>query len=208
LYYQIMLRPNALVAVVVIAAAACTAARSTRRVPTPTLAQTIDAQIAEHEAVPWMLKRPLTWADFKGQPPASSPAAAQTAYSLFYGARCTGPKFEYRVVAAVRPKDSWVRMPLLRTPALNASALRHEQTHFDLTEIHARRMRRYYVELIAPCRTQSGELEDRADQFTRDEKAAQAAYDAETDHGRTAAQQSRWDKQVSDQLLALSKWAK
>ena len=47
-----------------------------------------------------------------------------------------------------------------------------------------------------------------AERFTRDEKTAQDQYDSETDNGRSAAQQTRWEKQVSDQMLALSRWAK
>lgn len=203
-----MLRLGVSVAAAAVAVTACTATRAPRAPAGPTLAQSIDAQIASHSAIPWALRRPLTWADFKGTPPSSGPAAAETAYTIFYGARCTGAKFEFRVVAAVRPKDSWVRMALLKAPADNARALRHEQTHFDLTEIHARRMRRYFGELIAPCKINTNELEEMAERFTRDEKTAQDQYDSETDNGRSAAQQSRWEKQVSDQMLALSRWGK
>jgi hypothetical protein len=47
-----------------------------------------------------------------------------------------------------------------------------------------------------------------AERIGRDEKAAQAQYDSETDHGRNANQQARWDKDVDGQLVALSKYVR
>lgn len=195
----------ALTAIAILAACATTARPRTVE---PTLTETINAQLTKAQAFPWTVRRPLVWADFKGRPPDGGPAAAETAYTLFYGARCTGSKFEFRVMAAFRPEDSWVRPAVLKNPADNTRALRHEQTHFDLTEVHARRMRRYFAELMAPCRVSSGELEAMAERLVRDEKAAQDQYDAETDHGRTATQQARWNKEVADQLLTLSRFAR
>lgn len=174
-----------------------------------TITQTIDAQMASDGEVPWAQRRPLTWADFKGRPPAEASAvAAETAYTLVHGARCTGSAFEFRVVAAFRPNDSWVRPAMLRTAADSARALRHEQTHFDLTEVHARRLRRYFTELMAPCRISSSDLSAMASRIGRDEKAAQAQYDTETENGRVLAQQTRWDRDVAAQLLALAKYAR
>ena len=175
----------------------------------PTLAETIDAQIAKDQGMPWTARRLLTWADFKGKPRVETgPVAAETAYALIHGATCKGSTFEFRVVAAFRPGDSWVRPTMLRTPADSARALKHEQTHFDLTEVHARRMRRYYSELMAPCRISTGDLAGAAERIGRDEKAAQAQYDDETGNGRTPAQQARWEKDVASQLVALAKYVK
>ena len=97
---------------------------------------------------------------------------------------------------------------MLRSAADSARALRHEQTHFDIAEVHARRLRRYYAELMAPCRIASGDLAAAASRIGRDEKAAQVQYDAETDHGRIAAQQTRWDRDIAGQLTALTKYAR
>jgi len=197
------------VAIAVTITVACAATRSGREPAGPTLTETIEAQIAKDDAMPWVQRRPLTWADFQGRPPAAAGSvAAETAYTLIQGARCTGSTFEFRVVAAFRPKDSWVRPTMLRTSADSAHALRHEQTHFDLTEVHARRLRRYFSELMAPCRIATGDLEGSAARIGRDEKAAQAQYDAETDHGRAVTQQTRWERDVAAQLQTLAKFAR
>jgi hypothetical protein len=175
----------------------------------PTLAQTIDAQIAREDAIVWTPRRLLTWSDFKGEPPDNAGVVvARTNYTIIDGMQCVGRKFEYRVVAAFRPRDSWVRTAALRTPADSARALRHEQTHFDLSEVHARRLRRYFAELMAPCNMSSGDLASAANTMERVEKAAQLRYDEETDNGRNPAQQARWDKEVDSQLAALAKFAR
>ena len=190
-------------------ASACSTTGAGHSPVEPTVAETIEAQIAKDEAMPWTARRPLTWADFKGKPRVETgPVAAETAYTLIHGAACKGSTFDFRVVAAFRPGESWVRPTMLQTPADSARALKHEQTHFDLTEVHARRMRRYYSELMAPCRISTSDLAGAAERIGRDEKAAQAQYDAETANGRTAAQQARWDKDVASQLVALAKYVK
>ena len=199
-----------LAAIVVVVCAACvpSTVSSPKAPPAETLTQSIDAQLAKQEAFPWSLKRPLAWADFKGEPPRGGAASAETAYTLLYGARCTGQTFEFRVIAAFRPKESWVRPAILKRPPDSARALKHEQTHFDLAEVHARRMRRHFAELIAPCRVSTDDLSDIAERMVREESAAQEKYDAETDHSRVPAEQARWDKEVTAQLSALVKWAR
>jgi hypothetical protein len=191
--------------------AACVGATQGGKTPELTLTQTIDMQLARDGAIPWAARRPLVWADFKGKPPSADEegvVAAETAYTLIHGTRCNRSTFEFKVLAAFRPGESWVRHDLLKTAAQSARALRHEQTHFDLTEVHARRLRRNFAELLAPCRSSTGDLAAMAARIGRDEQAAQAQYDAETDNGRNNAQQARWDKEVAAQLTALAKFSK
>ena len=200
--------PLAMIAALPVVACLAPAVSNPKAVPEQTLAQNIDAQLARQDAFPWSLKRPLTWADFKGSPPRDGSAAAETAYTLLYGSQCRGQTFEFRVVAAFRPKSSWVRESILKRPADSARALKHEQTHFDLAEVHARRMRRHFAELMAPCRVSTDDLSEIAERMVKEENAAQEKYDAETDHSRRPAEQARWDKDVASQLSALMKWAR
>lgn len=198
--------PRLVVALAAFVTAGCLASMPTRTAAGPSLTESINNRVKELGAFPWGLKRPLVWADFTGDPPRESPAAAETGYSLLHGVRCTGSVFEYRVVAAFRPDHSWVRPEILKRPTDSARALRHEQTHFDLTELHARRLRRYFMELVAPCKSSQGDLSQVAERYVHDEANAQAQYDRETDHGRKPTEQSRWDKDVDSQLFSTSKF--
>ncbi|HXT69481.1 MAG TPA: DUF922 domain-containing protein [Vicinamibacterales bacterium] len=198
--------PRIFIVVAALIVSGCLASLPTSAPAGPSLTESINARVKELDAFAWTPRRPLTWKDFRGQPPRESPAAAETAYSLLHGVRCVGSAFEFRVLAAFRPEQSWVRPDILQRPADSARALRHEQTHFDLTEVHARRLRRYFTELVAPCRGSNGDLSDAATRYVRDEANAQAQYDKETDNGRRAAEQARWDKEVDGQLFSTSKF--
>jgi hypothetical protein len=170
------------------------------------LRESLLAQMAAHEAMPWSMARPLAWSDFRGAPVLTGQEGARTAYGLFYAVRCVKREFEYRVVAAFLPKDSWVKPAVVVDPAESRRTLGHEQTHFDLAEIYARRMRETFSLLPNPCGRPEAELDSLAERFVRAEDAMQRTYDAETRHGLSAADQTRWDEQVARDLAALRKY--
>lgn len=160
----------------------------------------VDQQLAANEALPWSASRRLIWDDFRGSAPGTGAEGALTAYSLFYGIRCTGQHFQFRVVAAFLPHGSWVKPLVLADPQKRASTLQHEQTHFDLAEVYARRMRRRFAQFYNPCGTSRDSLDEIAARYVKDEAAAQARYDDETRHGLTAARQRQWDEDVRKML--------
>ena len=112
-------------------------------------------------------------------------------------------------MAAVQPRQSWVRPAILANPALNSrTLLQHAQTHFDLSEVYARRMRRYFSELREPCLKTEPELEAQSDRFVREEATAQRRYDEETSHGRIAQRQTAWDADVARQVVSLDRYVR
>lgn len=196
-------------ALLALAVAGCVPVSSTRGPAPSTFLAALDRDLSRLEAVPWSASRRLTWDDFRGVPLASDPErAAETAYSLFHALGCRGKTFEFRVVAAVLPRQSWVRPSILANAVQNSRTLRHEQTHFDLSEVHARRMRRYFSELRDPCLKSEPELEAQGDRFIREEAAAQRRYDDETSHGRSAPRQAAWDADVARQVVALDRYVR
>src|SRR6187402_158496 len=95
-------RPIAVVAGMLVVAGCATAA-GRKGAKEPTLAETIDAQVAREDAIVWTPRRLLTWADFKAQPPDDAGVvAARTNYTFIHGMQCAGKKFEYKVVAGFR----------------------------------------------------------------------------------------------------------
>ncbi|HET9384109.1 MAG TPA: hypothetical protein VFO67_03100, partial [Gemmatimonadales bacterium] len=60
-------------------------------------------------AFPWSAARRLRWGDFRAQPPGRGEESAKTAYALYYAWRCRGAVFDFRVIAAFRPRQSWVQ---------------------------------------------------------------------------------------------------
>ena len=199
---RIVWRPRDVVILTALAAAIACAPKA--GVSPMSLNDTLQQRIDGATAIVWSEERKLTWDDFLGTPPpAPGEEGARTAYSLFYGARCSGKRFEFRVVAAVLPRQSWVVPTVLGDPALSLRSLRHEQTHFDLSEVHARRMRRYFSELAAPCARSEVELNTLAQRLARDESAAQQRYDDETNYGRNPSRQTDWNAEAARQISAL-----
>lgn len=158
--------------------------------------------LAEDHAFPWSAARSLTWSDFQGRPPTEGPEGAKTSYTLYSVWKCRGQAFEFRVIAAFRPRESWVKAVVLDDNVQRRTVLGHEQTHFDLAELHARRMRRAFGDLAGPCRKTDGELGALADRVGQEEKEEQRRYDAETNHGLLAARQAAWSLQTRRRLGA------
>ncbi len=156
--------------------------------------------LAEDHAFAWSARRPLTWDDFQGSPPSKGPEGAKTSYTLYSVWKCRGAAFEFRVAAGFRPRQSWVKSIVLNDSLQRRNVLRHEQTHFDLAEVHARRMRRAFGDLARPCEMTDAELSAVAQRVAKEETAEQRRYDAETNHGLVADHQAAWTRDVNLRL--------
>lgn len=158
------------------------------------------------EAIPWSATRPLTMADFIGRPSPSDRLAALTSADIKAGAACRDFVFTGTVQATFDPNTSWFRQPKTATAAL----LRHEQMHFDLTEVYARLLRKKLIAFEA--KVDCNKLQPAFDNLTKGVYAEwgreQDRYDRETNHGLNVVQQANWDKQTQVKLTELQAFAK
>ena len=188
---------------------ACTARTGIEPVPiAPPLDTEIAQQMAAQDAMAWTAARRLAWSDFRGRPPSGGTEGAQTAYSLYYGLRCTRDLFQFHVLAGFLPRDSWVKPTVVANPDESRRTLDHEQTHFDLSEVYARRMRKHFADLFRPCDQPLESWRTVAQKYLRDEASAQDRYDEETRHGLIAARQRTWGADVAQQLKELAAFAR
>ena len=158
------------------------------------------SDLAADHAVPWSAGRRLAWSDFQGSPPSEGSEGAKISYTLYSGWKCKGAAFEFRMIAGFRPRQSWVKAVVLNDSMQRRTVLGHEQTHFDLAEVHARRMQRAFGDLARPCARTDAELSALAQRLTQEEKAEQRRYDEETNHGLLADQQAAWSRDVAQRL--------
>lgn len=172
------------------------------RVASTGLDEAVRRELLEDHAFSWSAARPLAWRDFQGSPPRGGPEGSKTAYSLSSIWQCRGKAFDFRVIVAFRTRQSWVKAAVLNDSVQRRALLDHEQTHFDLAEVHARRIRRAFRSLSAPCVKTDAELAALTDRLAEEEKAEQRRYDAETDHGLLAAEQAEWSLQTRRRLAA------
>ncbi|MCC3152347.1 DUF922 domain-containing protein [Hymenobacter sp. BT770] len=155
--------------------------------------------------IAWSANRPLTVADFLSRPKPYERLAALTTTDIKAGAACRDFVFTGTVQATFDPNTSWFRDPKNFTPAL----LRHEQMHFDLTEVYARIMRQKLV--VFQAKVDCNKLQPAFNNLTKSVYAEwdreQNRYDAETNHGLNAAKQAYWEKQTQTKLAQLEAFA-
>jgi len=86
--------------------------------------------------------------------------------------------------------------------------LAHEQAHFDLAEVHARRIRRAVLSLAQPCNV-GHEARDRiAQQMVQAERDDQRRSDQETAFGADSAKQADWARRIDRELTELTSYAR
>lgn len=145
----------------------------------------------------WRADRRLTWADFRGAPTPKEKLHALTSADLTVQVSCSNDVLKVDVQAVFLPLQSWTKS------TDSAPLLRHEQLHFDLTEVHARLLRLSLRKLKMTCAQAQTQLQPLIDAGFANWQAAQEQYDKESRHGLDAREQARWEQQVAEQLRVL-----
>lgn len=144
------------------------------------------APVTEDETMmAWKSDRKLTWEDFKSVPVRTTEAVALTSTSLGISYRVKNNQFLYDISCAFSKQHSW---GLLRTPYI----LAHEQAHFDITEIYARKLHNELQLYRFNAKTFKKDINDIYYRVVKEKEAFQEQYDSETDHSRKKARQEEW----------------
>jgi predicted secreted Zn-dependent protease len=152
------------------------------------------------ESVPWLFQRRLTWNDFLCEPKRNSDAVASTSTSLGISYRMENGSLEYTITCNFSKHKSW---GLLKTDYI----LAHEQGHFDITEIYARKLHKALQDYTFNRKTYRQDINAIYTAIVREKEAMQATYDGESDHSRHRRLQYDWLDKI-DQLLAETEpWA-
>lgn len=165
------------------------------------LAFLLTAFISGDAFVQWTPERKLRWADFSGTAPARPPYSAYTYVMNAYDVNTTSDSVFVNVTCRFQNNKSW-RLNRDTSEYL----LNHEQGHFDLCEVHARKFRMYVFKW--------NHKEDLSAYLSSNFQVVNNAliqmhktYDKETDHSRNKAQQQRWDKKIQAMLRSYADFA-
>ena len=109
-------------------------------------------------------------------------------------------------MAAFLQDKSWVDPVVLVRPDVSRLTLEHEQTQFDLAELHARKMRKAIAALAKPCKMTEDERRAILAPFIDEDRHTQRRYDRETSNGQDLPWQAVWIRNVSIQLDALKQY--
>lgn len=163
---------------------------------TPTLSVTDTRPLDAGAYIPWRADRKLTWDDFQAAADAHEPLHAMTATTIAVKSNCRDNVLRFTVLSQFAPHESWTKN------RASAELLQHEQMHFDLTEVYARRLRQQLSKLNGRCSDRPG-FQKVVNRVFAEWKKEQNRYDAETRHGLDEAQQIRWTERIDSLLHTL-----
>jgi hypothetical protein len=145
----------------------------------------------------WQEGSKLTWDDFKDKPNASSPYKAFTESEIKTEMAAKNTEAHISIKTFFDKNKSWVKN---KTDEL----LAHEQLHFDITELWARKFRQKVSGKTFSYKTFQKEINAIQSDIYKGSKEMQTDYDKETQHSIVVASQKKWEKKIADDLQKLS----
>jgi len=160
----------------------------------------LQAQSDSEELLDWSSNRRLTWADYKASPNPNSDAAASTTTYLGIDYNISTHSFSYKIESRFSKTRSW---GLHKTEYI----LSHEQGHFDIAEVFARKLHKKMSEYRFNSKTYDKDLRKIYDEVTKEKEKTQNEYDGETRHSINKDKQAEWLKKIDKMLEELKDWA-
>ncbi|MFN7912645.1 MAG: hypothetical protein ACK5QC_12540 [Bacteroidota bacterium] len=162
----------------------------------------LGVKVSNSQTIIWKQDRLLNWSDFKGKPERRF-AVASTVYNIeMLTYHENNNQYTINTYAVFYCKDSWKRKEWI-----SDVILKHEQKHFDLAELYARKMRAELSKLLVK---NYAELKLKTDEiYYRLEKEMdkiQDQYDDETEGSMNSIKQLEWENFIASELIKLNKF--
>ncbi len=157
-------------------------------------------QCEAQNSLSWNENRKLTWNDFKARAHGGEPEdVALTTYQIGYSYKIMGSRIEVDVYCHFIKNQSWVK-----PEGRNDYVLLHEQKHFDLAEIYARKLKaafREYAKNGMSRRYVERDMERIYNEIWDECSEMQERYDHQTRHGLNKKQQAEWNEKIKEALI-------
>jgi hypothetical protein len=153
---------------------------------------------ATSTAIQWTGQK-LSWNDFQGQPDPRSNGDAATAIRIDAKPYYKKRKLCYTITTWFIPSKSWYRFK-------SDELLAHEQLHFDLAELYARKARKKVRDLQAQGENNIDIYNDALQSILNESNDADQAYDRETLHGSLSEAQVSWRFKTDVELQLLQEY--
>jgi hypothetical protein len=165
------------------------------------------AVAAHGQPLRWEQHSALSWSDFNGRARRNGgEPSAVTDTGFRVQLECREGFLDIRVEAEFYKNSSWVK-----AARKSVELLRHEQGHFDLTELYARKMRKAIREARIGCeddRRAEAAGKKIFDELDREWEKEQKKYDAETADGTDLVKQNEVSERIGKQLAELSRYGR
>lgn len=154
------------------------------------------------DTIPWSDEYVLTWDDFQAKPKKGHFAAALSDISFAIDIHSEQNDLVVVVQTFFNPDKSWVK-----EEGRNEYLLKHEQCHFDLYEVNARKLRK---ELQSTRFTQANvqsTINRIVEKYSKYNESSQAEYDEQTNHSLKEKNQEIWNRRIAEDLEELAPYA-
>lgn len=156
----------------------------------------------EPDIIYWSDNEQLEWSDFEGRPRMEyDQLSALTSSGIVDYKGCKDGKIIYKIRAYFEKKNSWVKKE-----AFTDYHLAHEQLHFDITELFARKLRKMLSQRDFKC-GEEAEFEIFVQNSLEVWETRQKNYDILTRHSLDTLRQKEWMYRVQMELSLLDEFS-
>ena len=152
------------------------------------------------EFIRWSAVKRLTWNDYLATPSTSNDIAAITSTALGMEYHVRNNSITYNISCRFSKIKSWGRY---KTDYI----LQHEQGHFDITELFARKLAKELREYKFNPHKYQDDVGKIYKKLMDEKEVYQNKYDKETDFSRNKDKQVEWLEKIKDELDELDEYA-
>ncbi|MCD6367228.1 MAG: hypothetical protein J7L46_06800 [Bacteroidales bacterium] len=146
----------------------------------------------------WHIRNTVTWSDFRSISKLPGNEAARISTGIKYSVKLEDKNLTFVVQSFANPKDSYY-IKKDKSPEL----LKHEQGHFDICEIFARKFRKQLQTTTFNQNSAGSGTEKIYKQILKDLQKFQILYDKETKHSTDTAMQAKWNIKIAKMVKIL-----
>ncbi|MEQ8304631.1 MAG: DUF922 domain-containing protein [Cyclobacteriaceae bacterium] len=167
------------------------------------LAILMQLSYADSDPIKWSKTQKLTWVDFQEKAPTQDPHAARSRVEVRYESQVDKHGAMTMDIESIFIRElSWVK-----PQNKNDQLLHHEQYHFNITEVWARKLRK---EIIGKRWNKKTLEKDFGTLFKKIMNALdkeQSAYDNQTNHSKAETIQAEWESKIDNELRVYEAFA-
>jgi hypothetical protein len=157
-------------------------------------------KVYAQDTIYWRSNYKLRWEDFQGKPDAFSNYGAVGSPGISYSLAYNEDSFSTKVLCYFIKSKAWSKFKTSDT------LLQHEQVHFDIVELFARKLRKSFTEYKFNPKTVNLDLKNIFLRIKQQKDSLNAAYDRATDFSRDRKQQLLWNKKIRLELDKLKRY--
>lgn len=149
----------------------------------------------------WSEERRLTWDDFQARPKKNHFASAMSDVAFSIKVESDGKLLKVYVRPSFDPQGSWVNKD-----EADSFLLQHEQVHFDIYEVNARKLRQELKTKRLTPNNSENVINRLIEKYSKLNVDVQNDYDDETDHSLKKEKQIKWNEKIAEELDELKEF--